>query len=111
MTAKKYNSAYGKRGHNYLTYCRAYYLDEDTIVTEHKSNLLCKVLAVVLAPIAYAVVLLLYGVTALGELNETYKTILNSEVISKDVTYRRHGEHWNKIANFIEAGYLERKIK
>jgi hypothetical protein len=106
MSAKKYNSSYGKRGHNYLTYCKAYYLGEDTIVTEHQSTLLCRMLALILSPLVYLAIILLHGITALGEINGAYKTILNSEVISKDVTYRRQGEHWIKVAKFIETGEL-----
>jgi len=106
MSSKQYNKIYAKRGYNYLTCCEVSYVDKDTILTNHKSNLLCKLLAITFSPLVYILTILVYGISGLGDCNEAFIDILKSKSISKDVTYRRNIESWELLSNYIDTGVI-----
>lgn len=106
MSSRTYNKYYAKRGRNYLSYCLWYYEDEQTIVTEHKANILGKCILITIYPFVFIINSIAYGVSGTKGFNSAFIPTLKGKPFSQDRITSSLVLHWKEASQFIDSGKL-----
>lgn len=106
MSSRTYNKYYAKRGKNYLSCCLWYYEDEQTIVTEHKANLLGRCILIMLYPFVFIINFICYGKSGIEDFNRDFIPILKGKPFSQDRIPSSLVLHWKEASQFIDSGKL-----
>ena len=111
MSSRVYNKLYAKRGKAYLSYCLWYYESDDNIITEHKANLLGKIVLLILYPFVFIINFIAYGISGISDLNSEFIPTLKGKPFSQDDCSPEHEKYWKDGVEYIESGRLPERHK